>query len=128
MSQDSLLKRCLHGRTQNANESFNSIVWKRIPKATYVSLQTFKFGVFDSVAHFNVGTKAAVLLFEKMGMIPGRYMTKGCDTRNRKRLFNASYKDGETTKKRRKVLRGQSKKKTDIHDEKEGTLYEPGGF
>ena len=76
LSKDALLERCLHGRTQNANESFNSTVWKRIPKATYVSLQTFKFGVFDAVAHFNIGAKAAVLVFEKLGMIPGRYMTK----------------------------------------------------
>ena len=55
-----------------------STVWKRIPKVTYVSLQTFKFGVFDAVDHFNICAKAAVLVFEKLGMIPGRYMTKSC--------------------------------------------------
>ena len=32
------------------------------------------------------------------------------------------------SEKRRKVLRGQVKSKTDKNIEKEGTLYEPGGF
>ena len=27
------LKKCLHGKTPNANESFNGMIWNRIPKA-----------------------------------------------------------------------------------------------
>ena len=128
LSKDSLLENCLHGRTQNANESFNSVVWKRVPKSTFVTLPTFKLGVLDAVAHFNIGTKASVLIYEKLGMIPGKYMTKGCDIRNRKRLFNASNKEQESTKKRRKLLRGQSKNKSDQNKEKEGSLYKAGAF
>lgn len=30
LTKDELLKRCLHGKTQNPNESFNSCIWKRI--------------------------------------------------------------------------------------------------
>ena len=104
LSQDALLERCLHGRTQNSNESFNSTVWKRIPKATYVSLQTFKFRDFDAVAHFNIGAKAAVIVFEKLGMIPGRYMTKACASHNRKSLFKSSYKDQDPVKNGEKYL------------------------
>ncbi|GBO46666.1 hypothetical protein AVEN_137065-1 [Araneus ventricosus] len=38
-----LLKKCLHGKTQNANESFNCILWKFIPKEIFVELQTLRF-------------------------------------------------------------------------------------
>ena len=55
-------------------------------------------------------------------------MTKACASRNRIRLFNASYKDQDPVKKRRKVLRVNSKKKGDTHEHKEGTLYEAGAF
>lgn len=32
LSEDKLLKKCLHGQTQNVNESFNNCVWERLPK------------------------------------------------------------------------------------------------
>ena len=117
-----------YGRTQNANESFNSVVWKRVAKSTFVKLRTFKFAIYDAVAYFNIGSKAGVLIFECSGMIPGNYTTKGCDNRNRKRLFNAAYKSNEPAKKRRKILRGQSKTKSDKTDEKEGSPYKPGAY
>ena len=33
--KESELKKCLHGKTQNQNESFNSMVWERAHKTTY---------------------------------------------------------------------------------------------
>ena len=32
LSEDDLLEKCLHGKTQNQNESFNGMIWQRIPK------------------------------------------------------------------------------------------------
>jgi len=31
LSNDKLLEKCLHGKTQNANESFHSTIWNRLP-------------------------------------------------------------------------------------------------
>ena len=128
LSRDNLLEKCLHGRTQNANESFNGMVWQRIPKVTYVGLDLLHFCVFDAVAHFNIGWKATVLIFEKLSVIPGRYCTKGFDSFSKKRLFNASYKSSEKAKKRKKILRGLSKSKGDKIGQKEGVVYEAGAF
>ena len=50
------------------------------------------FGVFDAVANFNIGRKASILIYEKLSMIPGSYMLKGCSTLNKKRIFRAEYK------------------------------------
>ena len=38
LSDESLLEKCLHGKTQIQNESFNSMIWDRIPKTRCVSL------------------------------------------------------------------------------------------
>ena len=55
------LEKCLHGQTQNRNESFNATIWEWVPKSKYVSLWQLEFG-----------RKATILMFEK----PGRYTLK----------------------------------------------------
>ena len=32
LNSDILLSKCLHGKTQNQNESFNGMIWERLPK------------------------------------------------------------------------------------------------
>ena len=68
LSSESLLEGCLHGKTQNQNEAFNEIIWERIPKKKFVTLPQLRFGIFDAVSNFNIGRKASVLTFEKLGM------------------------------------------------------------
>ena len=55
LSNPSLLARCIHGKTQNVNESFNNLIWTRIPKNVFVRLQTLQLGVYDAVGVFNCG-------------------------------------------------------------------------
>ena len=54
LSEDNELERCLHGKTQNANESFNGTIWERIPKRKYVSPSSLEVGVYDAVRNFNI--------------------------------------------------------------------------
>ena len=58
LSDDKLLEKGFHGKTQNQNEAFNGMVWNRIPKSTYVGADQFNLGVFDAVANFNIGRKS----------------------------------------------------------------------
>ena len=37
LSHEDLLRKCLHSLTQNQNESFNAMIWDRLPKSRYVS-------------------------------------------------------------------------------------------
>ena len=39
LTKPEMLGKCLHGKTQNANESFNAMIWERIPKTHYVGLK-----------------------------------------------------------------------------------------
>ena len=57
LSDESLLEKCLHGKTQNQNESFSSVIWDRIPKTRYASLKQLELGVYDTVADFNIGKR-----------------------------------------------------------------------
>ena len=77
LTQEKELQKCLHGKTQNANESFNAKIWDRIPKNNYVSLDNLKFGVYNAVGNYNIGMKSTVLIFEKLEMIPGAYTSQG---------------------------------------------------
>ena len=52
--------KCLHAQTQNANESFNNMIWERAPKANYCGLNTSKLSVYNAVASFNYGGMATI--------------------------------------------------------------------
>ena len=72
-----LLKKCLHGKTQNQNESFNSVIWKRVPKDIYIGARTFSMGggggVNDAIAHFNDGNVATLNIYNEIGIDSGHY-------------------------------------------------------
>ena len=72
----------MHRKTQNANESFNGTIWKRIPKNTFVTLPNLEFGVYDGVAHYNITLKASVFVYEKLNFVSVVYMLKGFKKRN----------------------------------------------
>ena len=48
------------GKTHNENESFNGTIWECIPKNTFVTFHNLEFGVYDDVAHCDIGMKASV--------------------------------------------------------------------
>lgn len=50
LTEDNLLKKYLHGKTRNQNESLNGMVWQRIPKEVYVGSETLQLGLYDAVA------------------------------------------------------------------------------
>ena len=70
LRKDTELEKCLHGKTQNANESFNGTICQRIPKNTFVTLPDLEFGVCGGVAQCNIRLKASVLIYEKLNFIP----------------------------------------------------------
>ena len=128
LSKDSLLSKCLHGKTQNQNESFNSTVWKRVPKDTFVGAKTFALGAMDAVAHFNDGNIATLNVLDEIGLFRGHYTTVGCHHRNEERCDNAIRKSDEGYRKRRKFIRGTKKSGVDKQKKSEGVLYGPGKF
>lgn len=128
MSEDSLLSKCLDGKTQNQNESLNGMVWERVPKGVFVGSEVLQLGVYDAVAHFNIGSRAAIKVFESLGIPPGEFCINECQQLDKIRVLKAEYKFQEKNKTRRRLLRGKRKKKNDKSQEKEGDIYAPGAF
>ena len=73
LQNDTLLSKCLHGKTQNQNESFNSTIWKRVPKDVFIGGKTFTMGVMDSVSHFNDGNIATLNTYDEIGLEHGHH-------------------------------------------------------
>ena len=71
LSSEVLLKKCLHGRTQNNNEAINGFVWKRFPKDVFIGWYTLQIGVSSAVLSFNSGAHGLVDVFENLGMSTG---------------------------------------------------------
>ena len=56
-------------------------------------------------ARFNIGSKAAVLIYEKLGIRPGNHMLNGCCSKNKSRITNARRQTTITKKTRRRFNR-----------------------
>ncbi|GFX60473.1 uncharacterized protein TNCV_1181921 [Trichonephila clavipes] len=65
LSDPELLKKCLHENMQNPNESINNAIWSRVPKKTFVHLETLSFGTYDAIASFNKGNATKLDILKK---------------------------------------------------------------
>ena len=63
LSSKDLLRKCLHGTTQNNNEALNGIIWLKCPKEVYVERFTLELGVCSAILNFNSGTKSIINVF-----------------------------------------------------------------
>lgn len=128
LCSDELLSKCLHGKTQNANECFNGLIWQRAPKEVYVSLPTIRFALHDAVAHFNNGSISTLDILRQAGIEPGYYTTRACNARDHQRMQKALRKSTDETKWARKKRRAAARTKGDSTASHEGPTYEPGAF
>ena len=123
------LEKCLHGLTQNHNESFNALIWERAPKQVYVGLDKMKFAVHDAVACFNDGRKGSLEILRHAGLSPGFYTTQFCSLLNCRRLKRSLKRWEPEVKKKRKIIRNSKKKKNNKNKKKEGgSCYKKGGY
>lgn len=126
LSADSLRKKCLQWvNTEPVWELQRSYLrkttknYQKPPKTRNVSLIQLKFGSYNAVAHYNIDRKSSVLIYQRLGMIPGCYMTKQYDNKNKKELFSARHKPSKPARKRRNILRGWKKAGMDNTEDKE---------
>jgi hypothetical protein len=127
LSADPLLSKCLHGKTQNANEAANSIIWKRCPKNIFVSRDTIQIGVNSAILEFNDGPMGVMSVLEDFGL-SGQAACTHADIQSTKSKKRAARKSSDRVKKRRRALRTIKKGFSDKEKEKEKPSYVAGGF
>ena len=111
LTREELLQKCLKGRTQNANESFHSKIWSRIPKTKFASLPRLKYSINFSVMNHNVGYVKGFKRSD-LGSVSTYISKRKLEALDKERLRKSLTPRGP---KRRKI----------IHDDDD---YEPGGF
>ncbi|GFW62727.1 uncharacterized protein TNCV_2624901 [Trichonephila clavipes] len=68
LSHPALLKKCLGGKTQNPNESLNSLIWKFCPKTIGSRLQIAEIAANLATSVFNDGNQILISILEKFGL------------------------------------------------------------
>ena len=69
MSSLPLMNRIEHGRTQNANESVNGMIWARCPKTVHVGAGRINAAVASAVSHFNQGCAHLAQVMKHIGSV-----------------------------------------------------------
>jgi len=128
LGSDELLKRCLHGQTQNANESLNQLIWKRCPKNSVAGREIVEIATAAAVLQFNDGGYGVVNVMKSLNMEVGYFARRGIYSLMNKRVYFSDKKTEMVTKKRRKKLRSMKKGFEDKDLEQEGEKYITGGF
>ena len=69
---------CLHGKTQNQNESFSGMIWNSVPGVVSSNVNNSQQLFVDATAHFHIGNLATLMVYDKLDIERGYYTTKGC--------------------------------------------------
>ena len=68
LTKPDLLKRCLRGATQNANESINSIIWSILSKSKYHGYRSIRGAAAIAAIFFNHGRSELVDVLNGFGI------------------------------------------------------------
>ena len=108
LSDDDLLRKCLHDQTQNSNEAFHSILWTRCPKNIFVSRRTFELCINSAIVHYNDGGDGVKSVLSYFGLLGSLTIPK-LVLKDQKRIVNKRRKSTSICKKQRKKLRSLHK-------------------
>ena len=128
LSNESLLLKCLHGKTQNTNESINNIIWTKCPQNIYVERNVLEMGVASAVINFNDGNCGILNVFTNDGMQAVYFTKMFCLKKDESRIQRMDKKTNKQGKQQRKRLTVIRKNIVDKNKEKEGVFYESGAF
>ena len=122
------MTRCLDSHTQNPNESLNNMIWKRCPKKICQGKRIVALCTASAVASFNDGARSIAAVLRKLTSAVGCHTEIGLWLADRKRIGIAETESTAKSKLQRKQLRAIKRGLWDKTKEKEGVLYQSGGF
>lgn len=77
LTDDNLIKGCVDGFTQNVNEGFNALIWRRFLKTCFARINSLKWSVADAVLTFNEGYISKTSLLNVLGFKTGHFTELG---------------------------------------------------
>ena len=128
LTEKRLLDRCRYNRTQNPNESLHNIVWRFCPKINYAGKNTVECATCLALCQFSMGSTFKVLLYEVLGISPGKYLEAAARKRSLERIRKAEKASEEAVKKQRRRLRYDKSGRSRTLKAEEGETYKSGSF
>lgn len=128
LSNEELLTRCLGGFTQNANESFNNMVWRIASKRTFSGTEIVEIGTYMPAAVFNDGCKALLFQLKEFGVIAGARAQNVCERVDRQRVQFAEHDLKNRSKESRIKRRIELQRQADIEEALETSYYSSGAY
>ena len=99
---DSLLFRRLEATTQNPNEAFNQIIWKKFLKDIFILRYVLEMGVASTVINFNNGVIGLSQIFQSRDLLFGKYSMEGTLDKDTDRIIKIDKKTQEINRNIRK--------------------------
>ncbi|GFW03665.1 uncharacterized protein TNCV_2537761 [Trichonephila clavipes] len=128
LSYPALLKKCLGGKTQNPNESLNSLIWKFCPKTIGSSLQIAEIAAILATSVFNDGNQILITILEKFGLKINRNSCVSLAERDNRRIFTSRQRRLESSFEARRANKIKKSKEIELFQEQEGISYDPVAF
>ncbi|CAF2715562.1 unnamed protein product [Rotaria sp. Silwood2] len=125
LTSKELLRRCLHGLTQNSNESLNSIVWSILAKSKHHGFRSVRGGAALAAIFFNNGRRSLVDFCKQSGIDVNVVLFEHRIAKDEKRLLRAQKMSEQRQKQiQRKIIDRQRSMKAQL-DTKD---YDTGDF
>lgn len=128
LTETALLKKCLKGQTQNANESLHSFIWRKCEKTRSVSRRLVELAVAEGVCEFNFGNIAVISALQKTKLSPGKKSVTLAKVRDQRRKLKINHAKSERLKRRRNYLKMKNIQEEERKKEQEGPMYGAGDF
>jgi len=119
LSEKSLLKKCLHGGTQNNNESFHKIIWSYCSKNQFVQRCRLELAVNCAVVHFNDGVTNLSSVYNYLNISVGQQLAKHLYGKDFLRVGSAQKLLGKE---------GNGRRKRKISSKPDNQDYQAGAF
>lgn len=126
LSKKDLLERCLGGHTQNANASFNCMVWRLAPKHLNSGIKIIEIAAFIAAGVFNEGYYAVLKIMETLDIKIGQQCKLFADTYDAKRMTRQERRSLNSTEEARMARRQEQIELNEFYEKAEGLLYGPG--
>ncbi|GFW85882.1 uncharacterized protein TNCV_1623261 [Trichonephila clavipes] len=109
LSQPKLLQKCLGGKTQNNNESINSLIWKLCPKTLGCGRKIVDISTNEAIVIFNDGNQGRLKIMQSLGLTVFQFAHKFVTLVDIKRIKTAEVHFNLRTKEVRQAKRMQFK-------------------
>ena len=125
MSEESLLRRMIHGGTRNANECLNSTIWVRDPKTSFMGKQRVLGAVSRAVGSFNEGSTELLSVMNRLNISIANISLQLLTKKDEKRMIKA---DAASTAQAREQRKDYAVRRRLLEREEGGQgAYEAGG-